>query len=162
MSIDFLLISMHTDLSRMRRGRKEEKSPKMIEFEHAQSLKPDGIKAEWQSLRESMRQVSSISSELVLGIMAESGSKGIDVLARWVTSLQLCRGILIAYDDYNEVVEIESLKDIPVYIKYNSSDSGNAYMKPFNGNFTGVIFQPKISSRDEFYQFGNIPLAVFK
>lgn len=56
----------------------------------------------------------------------------------------------------------------PVYIKYNSSDIGNAYMKPHNGNFSGVIFQPKFDSNDsgldiqDFMQFGDLPTGLFR
>ena len=61
-----------------------------------------------------------------------------------------------------------ALDDVPVYIKYNSSDGGNAYMKPFPSNFTGVIFQPKMNisssslTETEFYQFGDLPCSLFQ
>ena len=35
-------------------------------------------------------------------------------------------------------------------------------MKPYNGGFVGVIFQPKIRNDDNFYQFGDLPLSTFQ
>ena len=35
-------------------------------------------------------------------------------------------------------------------------------MKPYNGDFVGVIFQPKIKNDDGFYQFGDLPLGTFQ
>ena len=73
-------------------------------------------------------------------------------------------GILIAYDEVSKEVPIETFNSFPVYIKYNSTNSGNAYMKinPSN-DFTGVIFQPKFNDtfKDNFYQFGNLPLKLY-
>lgn len=34
-------------------------------------------------------------------------------------------------------------------------------MKPYNGGFVGVIFQPKIKDDNDFYQFGDLPLGIF-
>ena len=49
-----------------------------------------------------------------------------------------------------------------VYIKYNSSDVGNAYVKPYNGAYFGVLFQPEMKSQDEFLQYGDLPLGTFR
>lgn len=150
----------------MKAGKKEGKSPKMIEFERAQRLTADGIKNEWQLIKTATSTVSESASEVVLGIMADTGTKGIDSLKAWVTGLQLTKGMLRGYDDSGAEVSVEQLNSVPVYIKYNSSNAGDAYMKPFGGNYTGVIFQPKIqsmeASTDEFMQFGNFPLSVYK
>ena len=145
----------------MKAGRLEGKSPKIVELTRAQQMKADGIKKEWNMLKQSVRSVTSASSEIVLGIMAVSGANGIEILKKWVTSLNISRGILNAVDTDNQPIDIASLQTLPVYIKYNSSENGNAYMKPFDGQYSGVIFQPKISNRSDFFQFGNIPSAIF-
>ena len=163
----------------MKTGRTEGNSPKLVEFARAQQLKADGIKSEWTMLRESLLVVRNFSSQIVLGIMAESGNKGVDTLKCWVSELSLPRGMLHAVDENNQRLQLEAAADmlsafqsVPVYIKYNSSEGaqadnitsagGDAYIKPFEGAFTGVIFQPKILNDDNFYQFGNIPSAIFK
>ena len=89
-----------------------------------------------------------------------------------MTGLELPRGILRTYDDAGNEVMTGSLNGVPVYIKYNSSTSGDAYMKPFDGDFTGVIFQPRLMKIDDeldkvdeftsFKQFGNLPSGIFK
>jgi len=159
-----LLLKSYNDeyLNRMRRGRNEGKTPRTIEFERAQTLKSDGIKQEWQQLRESTQLIRSNATEIVLGIMVESGTKGIEVLKNWVSGLNITRGILRAVNENNEVIELEQLQSVPIYIKYNSSDNGNAYMKQYDGVFSGVIFQPKLSGYSDFYQFGNLPIGIFK
>jgi len=113
----------------MRRVRSEGLSPRTIEFERAQTLKSDGIKTEWQHLRQSTQLIRSNAQEIVLGIMVESGTKGVEVLRNWVSGLNITRGILRAVNENNEVIDLEQLQSVPIYIKYNSSDSGNAYMK---------------------------------
>lgn len=171
---------MPLDLLRMKTGRAEGKSPKLVEFARAQQLKADGIKREWSMLRDSLLVVQNYSSQIVLGVMAESGDKGVDTLKSWVSGLGLPKGMLHAVDENNQRLQLETTADmlsrfqsIPVYIKYNSSEGGqggntttsaggDAYIKPFEGSFTGVIFQPKILSDDNFYQFGNLPSAIFK
>eukprot|EP01037_Dinobryon_pediforme_P023999 gene23999-25626_t len=78
----------------MKAGRLEGKSPKIVELTRAQQMKADGIKKEWNMLKQSVRSVTSASSEIVLGIMAVSGANGIEILKKWVTSLNISRGIL--------------------------------------------------------------------
>jgi hypothetical protein len=174
-----ILFPFHLDLIRMKTARAEGKAPKLVEFARAQQLKADGIQREWTMLRESILVVKNFSSQIVLGIMADSGNKGVDSLKSWVNGLGLPRGILHAVDKNNQRLQLEAATDmlsmfqsVPVYIKYNSSEGGHsnhnttiggdAYMKPFEGSFTGVIFQPKILNDETFYQFGNIPSAIFK
>lgn len=154
-------------ISRMKAGRKEGKSPQVVEFERAQVLKAAGLKAEWADLRKATMTMSRGSAEIVLGIMSMSGSQGIDILRAWVEKLSLPRGVLTAMDSNNEDIPYEALQDGAVFIKYNSSDAGNAYMKPHIGNMTGVIFQPKLhpldaDQNDEFLQFGDLPTGLYR
>ena len=60
----------------MKAGRKEGKSPQVVEFERAQVLKAAGLKAEWADLRKATMTMSRGSAEIVLGIMSMSGSQG--------------------------------------------------------------------------------------
>ena len=59
-------------------------------------------------------------------------------------------------------IQINKWDDRAVYLKYNSTQGGDCYMKPYNGDFVGVIFQPKIKNDDSFYQFGDLPLGTFQ
>lgn len=146
----------------MKKGRAESKNPFTVELERAQILKADGIKQERKNLRNAVSSISSISQEICLGIMATSGEKGISALKSWVSELELARGQLFAvHEDTNESIDPATLSDVPVYIKYNSSDAGNAYMKKYKaGGFVGVIFQPKLND-DIFRQYGDLPLQIF-
>ena len=74
-----------------------------------------------------------------------------------------------AYNKDGIEISVHELDESAVYVKYNSTNSGDAYMKvnPTN-DFIGVIFQPQLSSNvteggnDVFYQFGNLPLSLFR
>ena len=80
------------------------------------------------------QEIAEESVEIVMGIMAESGNAGIQALKSWVGGLGLQRGILTAVDELSgKQVSIETLNDTPVYIKYNSSMGGDAYMKAYDG-----------------------------
>lgn len=152
-------------LIRMREGRNEGLTPQAIEFKRVQALKADTIKAEREILKAATIEVVEASSEVVLGIMAESGTAGIRALQNWVGGLSLSRGILTAVDHASgKEIAIESLKDRPVYIKYNSEKGGDAYMKSYDGGNVGVTLQPKLKSDtdDNFRQYGDLVLALFK
>lgn len=58
-------------------------------------------------------------------------------------------------------IQIDKWNDSPVYLKYNSTLGGDCYMKPYRGEFVGVIFQPRLRNEDTFYQFGDLPLGTF-
>lgn len=96
-------------LKRMTKGRKEGISPQQVEFDRAQILGASGLKAEWTSLRIATTACSSDATEIVLGIMCDTGSRGIDILRAWVTGLALPRGTLRAVDVNNQEVEYELL-----------------------------------------------------
>ena len=154
----------------MKVGRLQGKTPKKIEFERAQSLKPIGIKEERAKMKESVEVVTSHAREIVLGILADSGSQGLETLRCWIRELSLPKGLLYAYDDNGSEIEVNKLDEAPVYLKYNSTNNGDAYMKKNPSNdFTGVIFQPLLPSNvteennnSPFYQFGNLPLSLFR
>ena len=98
--------------------------------------------------------------------MSDSGDRAITTLKAWVSVLGLQKGILRAIDHETSVeIDIQLLLDKPVYLKYMSNSNTNsstAYMKLYNGGNTGVIFQPKFKNDDDkFYQFGDLPLALF-
>ena len=121
------------------------------------------MKAERERLRGATALVTQRADGVVLGIMAESGSRGIRALRAWIEGLGLPRGVLRAVDETSgEEVDVEGMNDRPVYIKYNSTDRGDAYMKTYNGGNVGVIFQPTLQQgNDPFYQFGDLPLLLF-
>lgn len=144
-------------LARMRQGRAQGKTPQQVEFERAQLLKAAGLKAEREELRTATKLVASVAIETTLGIKAESGTRGLEVLKAWVGGLSLTRGVLRAVDENNVEVPIDRWNDFPVYIKYNSTEGGDAYMKPYEGGFGGVIFQPFLSDA-VFRQYGDLPL----
>jgi len=108
---------------------------------------------------------------VILGILADTGQQGVDVLRNWVSGLSLPRGVLRAYDDIGDEINVNSLLDSPVYIKYNSTAAGDAYMKSNAvDDFVGVIFQPNLFENSttaaeehgmSFLQFGNLPLQLF-
>lgn len=147
--------------NRINQIQKDGLNPQLLEFYRVQELKAIQIQEERRNLKTACLEVSLDSESVVLGIMGNTGVDAIDTLRRWVSGLSLSRGLLKAFNDINVEVDYELLNDFPVYIKYNSSDSGNAYMKQYNGKFTGVIFQPKLRNDDTFRQYGNIPLNVF-
>jgi hypothetical protein len=148
-------------LRRMRNGRKEGKTPYQVELEHAQTLQADGIQEQREQLRSAVSVVVFESSETCLGIMAKSGEKAIEVLRSWIGGLELPRGLLTAVDETGVAMDVNDLMNTPVYIKYNSTMGGDAYMKPYKDDgFAGVIFQPKMDD-DEFRQYGNLPLKLF-
>ena len=146
----------------MKQARADGKAMALVELERAQQLKADGLKSERDGLRQATTSTASQATEIVLGIMSDSGTRGIRVLKSWVTGLSLPRGVLRAIDEKTgDEASIDDWKDRPVYIKYNSTDNGNAYMKTYDGGNVGVIFQPKLKQDDTFYQFGDFPLTLF-
>lgn len=147
-------------LSRMKSGRKEGLSPQAVEFQRIQLLGSDAIKKERETLRVAALRVSVSAEEVVLGIMTESVTNGINTLKKYVTGLNLKRGVLRAVDGNNDEIPIDSLHDAPVYLKYNSSDNGDVYMKAYDGGFVGVILQPRLEGED-FRQWGDLPLMLF-
>lgn len=150
-------------ITRMKEGRKEGLSPQTVEFRRIQAVGGDTIKTEREELRHASLQIVASAEEVVLGIMADSVSSGINVLKKYVTGLALPRGVIRAVGTNGDEVPIESLKDSPVYLKYNSSDSGDAYMKAYDGGYIGVILQPRLKEDDEdaFRQWGDLPLPLF-
>jgi hypothetical protein len=71
----------------------------------------------------------------------------------------------IEVDENNNEVELSSWNDRPVYVKYNSTDNGDAYMKPYNGEYYGVLYQPVMQHAEDsiaFAQYGDFPLLIFR
>ena len=147
-------------LLRIKQGRVAGKGPRLVEYERAQHLKVDGIKKERILLQEALKDVTTAADEVVMGIMADRGSQAIKVLRGWVNCLELPRGVIRCIDVNEKDVDPTTLDDSPVYLKYNSTENGDCYMKPYNGEFTGVIYQPKLVDL-EFRQFGDFNLATF-
>lgn len=146
---------------RMIQSREQNIDISVIEFRRAQQLRSEGLLEERRLLKSSCEIITKASSRIVLGINAPSGMQGLDILRRWVEGLKIPRGTLRAVNDLNEEIEYTTYDDKPVYIKYNSSDAGNAYMKSYEGKYFGVIFQPKLLDDDSFRQYGNFPLNLF-
>jgi len=147
-------------LLRIKQGRIARKGPRVVEYERAQQLKMDGIKTERVLLQGALKDVTMVADEVVMGIMADRGSQAIKVLRGWVKYLELPRGVIRCIDINEKDVDPATLNDSPVYLKYNSTENGDCYMKPYNGEFTGVIYQPKLADT-EFRQFGDFNLATF-
>ena len=147
---------------RVAEGRRLGLSPQRTEFRRAQQLGKEGLQREREELRRHLLCVSSQSERVVLGIMADSGHRGLEVLRAWTAGLSLPRNKLFAVDDLdNGELDVSSLDEVGVYIKYDSrKNDGDAYMKPYAGEFSGVIFQPSLGD-NEFRQFGNFPSTIF-
>lgn len=142
-------------------AREAGKSARVMEFERAQKLTTTGVVKEWGLLREAVRIISESSHGIILGILADSPTDALHYLRSWVVALRVSRGMLTAFDDSGLQVPIDLLAVGPVYVKYNSSDSGNAYMKISNGDLSGIIFQPSIDGKD-FLQFAYLPLRLYQ
>lgn len=147
-------------LERMRKGRQVGKSPSIIELDKKQLLKAEGLKLEHHILRNALTFTTHSSEEIVLGVMAPSGSKAIACLQKWVSSLDLPRGVIYTYDEDGNSIDSHHLLEKPVYVKYNSSENGDCCMKSYTGDFSGVIFQPKLPD-GEFRQYGDFSLQLF-
>ena len=147
---------------RVAEGRRQGLSPQRAEFRRAQLLGKEGLRREREELRRHLLCVSQRSERVVLGIMADSGVRGLEVLRAWTTGLSLPRNKLFAVDDLDGAdLDLSSLDEEGVYIKYDSGkNQGDAYMKPYAGEFSGVIFQPSLGD-NEFRQFGNFPFNMF-
>jgi hypothetical protein len=150
----------------MKKGRTEGKSPRRVEMERAQVLKTEGIRRERQQLREAVKLIVPQSKEICLGIMASSYISGIKCLNSYTRELSLPKGLLYAYDLNGQEISLDSLdlQRQSIYMKYNSSDNGNVYVKPYKDDaFIGVIFQPRLQNQDDvFYQYGDLPLQLFE
>lgn len=149
-------------LRRMDEGRKQGRTFRQVDFDYAQSIGANGIKNERLQLRNATIEVSSAAKEIIISIMAENCDRALTVLRSWVIGLGLKKGVLRAMNDDSIEVDIGDLQssNSAVYVKYNSSDNGDAYMKPYNGDYRGVIFQPLLDDL-AFRQYGNLPLATF-
>ena len=147
---------------RIHEGRSNGMTPRQIDFAHAQALQTKGIKRERTELRDSIITATETSNEVVLGIMSATGHIAISSLKAWLEGTCLPKGSIVrTVDEDGQELQPENIINGPVYLKYNSSDPEGAYMKRYEGGFTGVLFQPVIQGDDDFYQFGNLPLACF-
>ena len=156
------LEKFNTDyLDRMKVGREMNMTARQVEFQRAQILKADGLAKEKLALQEATKSLASYSLCTVLGIKAETGEKATNILRAWVSELGMKRGVLRAYDDNNNEISVDAFTNLPVYVKYNSTDNGDASMKSYNGQYFGVIFQPVIHEHD-FLQFGDLPSFTWK
>ena len=88
-----------SDLLRLKKARADGRSIALVELERAQLLKSEGVKAERDGLRTSTAAATHLAHEIVLGIMADSGARGIRVLKAWTGALDLPRGVLRAVDE---------------------------------------------------------------
>ena len=160
-SIDFVTSFNNNFTERVSDGRKIGLSVINIEFRRVQELGADGVRKEREEIRKSVSVISKNSKQIVLGITAESGDRAILTLRNWIQALELPRGVLRIYDD--DGIETNATYSFPVYLKYNSSDHGDAYMKPYKGVNRGVVFQPLLYYDDngDFRQYGDFPLATF-
>ena len=129
-----------TIILRNKKGRNEGLSRLKIEFLRAQEMGSENIIRERERLKDCTVEIAKSSKEVVLGIMADNGSKAISILQCWVPNLGFKKGILRAVDENNINIPIDELKDCPVYVKYNSTDNGDAYMKLYNGENRGMIY----------------------
>ena len=153
-----------TDLELLRRAKLEGRAVTLLQFEEAQKVKGEESKIKRDNLRNAILLVTKECELVTLGIMAESGGRAIKTLKAWVGALDLPRGILRGvHDTTGEELELSSLEDSAVYLKYGPQTSGDAYMKPYAGGNIGVIFQPKFKSQsdEDFFQFGDLPLSMF-
>lgn len=102
----------------------------LLQLEKAQIMSGEIIKAERDALRCAVLLLAKESEFVTLGIMAESGGRAVRTLKAWVSALELPRGILRAVDESSgEDLEICSLAETTVYLKYGPQASGDAYMK---------------------------------
>ena len=106
-------------------------------------------------LRQSVRALAAASSRVMLGICAPDAAGGLAALKAWVTDLGLPRGKLHGLDiDGVEQPPPEG----PVFLKYNS-DSGDAFLSGYGGEFRGVLFTPELGD-GAFRQYGYLPLDL--
>ena len=75
----------------------------------------DGIKKERDTLQTALKTITGVSSSIVLGIKADSGTKALQALKAWVTHLELPRGKLMAVDESNEPVEVDTWNGTSLY-----------------------------------------------
>lgn len=147
-------------LRRIKAGKLEGRSASEVEFARAQSLGVEELQKERKELREACRMLAESAEIVTLGIMAETGERGLTTLKQWVTGLEISRGVLRAVDEAGAEVPPDTYNGQPVYIKYSSKTGGDAYMKPYGGGNRGVLFQPMLKD-GEFRQYGDLPLATF-
>ena len=106
-------------------------------------------------LRQSALALAAASSRVMLGICAPDAAGGLAALKAWVTDLGLPRGKLHGLDiDGVEQPPPEG----PVFVKYNS-DSGDAFLSGYGGEFRGVLFTPELGD-GAFRQYGYLPLDL--
>jgi hypothetical protein len=106
-------------------------------------------------MRQSVRALAASSSRVMLGICAPDAAGGLAALKAWVTDLGLPRGKLHGMDiDGVEQPPPEG----PVFLKYNS-DSGDAFLSGYGGEFRGVLFTPELGD-GSFRQYGYLPLDL--
>lgn len=142
-----------------------------MEFEYLQYLaKVEKLRLQdyYHEIEFHIKIAKEESKETILGIKADNGAQGIEILQNWVTGLALPRGLLYCYNRLGDEVLRTQLTEEAVYIKYNSTDSGNAVMKPYEGKGIGVIFQGYLrmssdihDNKKGFYQYGDFPLYLF-
>ena len=135
----------------------------------------DAIRTLNEAARNERERSDARTGRVMLGICAESASRGIDTLKSWVSALQLPRGLLHGMDVDGVPIQF----DDAVYIKYNSggvytfSDirksglgfdalwkPGDAMLEPYtDGTYRGVYFQVELA--DAIFRQFQLPLDVF-
>lgn len=150
-------------LKRQANARKLGLSEATAEFAWMQQLGLEGTQQVCSEIRNATKVATKFASEVVLGIKAESAEQGISTLKAWVQGLDLQKGVLYAYDETGAEVSVSSFTEQDsrsVYIKFNSTKNGDAYMKEFRPTNNGVIFQVLING--SFHQHGDFPLFAFR
>jgi hypothetical protein len=61
-------------------GRRLGLTPGQVEFKRVQSLKKEGVLKERHELKQSLEVVASEADKVILGIMTDSGIRGVEVL----------------------------------------------------------------------------------
>jgi Domain of unknown function (DUF1824) len=130
-------------LQRVKAGRAEGRTAAETEFQRAQSLGSQALLDERRELAEACRKLAAQADVVTLGIMAETGERGLQVLKQWVPALALQKGMLRALDETDREIPIDTLDGSPVYIKYNSREGGDAYMKPCAGHNRKYCFESR-------------------
>jgi Domain of unknown function (DUF1824) len=82
-------------LQRVKSGRAEGRTAAETEFQRAQSLGSQALLDERRELAEACKQLAAQADIVTLGIMAETGERGLQVLKQWV-----CKALQPDYNYY--------------------------------------------------------------
>jgi len=136
---------------------------------------PDAIRylnAVASDQRSKASSASSAGGRCVLGICASSADEGIAALTKWVSELNLPRGLLFGMDEDGAPKPLNG----GVYLKYNTAvararpvrgegknrknwNPGDVLASSYGGKFRGVYFQVELS--DKTFRQYMVPANVF-